>query len=184
MLDISFWLRFPLLLRHSDFVTAALEECKAAIRNTEVRLSQWKQRFETLSRDPATVMEDLNLCAQEFTALSGWIEKETLRVLSRTISFSYSIVKSTWKRISEIEDVDRLVGLYQILRIAVEKCRTDQQKVTGDTKHAIHRFNTLVEKTLKEVKKQIETLFPGELAKLEAAGSEQQKTLAGARVQV
>lgn len=184
MLDISFWLRFPLLFRHSEFVTAALEECKAAIHNTEIRLAQWKQRFEALSTDSSTSLEDLGLCAQEFSALSGWIETETLRVLCRTLSFSYSIVKSTWTGIAAIEDFDRLAGLHQILRAAAEKCRNDVTKVKGEAKSSIQRLTTLVEKVLRDIKKRVEALFPGELAKLSELDPEERGELSSVRVQV
>ncbi len=184
MLDISFWLRFPLLLKHPDFVSAALEECKAAIQNTEVRLAQWKQRFISLSTNPATSLEDLSLCSQEFIALSDWIDKETMRVLSRTIRYSYTIVKSTWKGIIEIEDLDRLAGLHQILRAAAEKCRSDVQRVKGEEKTAVQKLGSLVEKALKDIKKRVETLFPGELDKLEKKTTSNVATLTGVQVQV
>lgn len=184
MLDISFWLRFPLLLRHPDFVAAALEECKAAIQNTEVRLSQWKQRFEALSSSPSTSLEDLSVCAEEFAALSGWIDKETMLVLGRTISYSYTLVKRTWMGIVKIEDFDRLAGLNQILRAAAERCRSDSQRVKGEEKVAVQKLGSLVEKTLRDIKKRVEALFPGELAKLEKTDSGNIVGLAGVRVQV
>ena len=184
MLDISFWLRFPLLLRHPDFVVAALEECKAAIQNTEVRLSQWKQRFEALSSNPSTSLDDLSLCAEEFAVLSGWIDQETMRVLGRSISFSYTLVKRTWMGILEIEDFDRLAGLSQILRAAGERCRSDSLRVKGEEKAAVQRLGTLVEKALRDIKKRVETLFPGELAKLEKTDKGDIAALTGVRVQV
>jgi len=167
MLDIYFWLRFPMLLQHPAFVAAALEECRAAIQNTEVRLTTWKGRFEAASQSPNSTLEDLNECAEEFTKLAQWIDQETLRVLTRTLSYSYTIVKSTWAEVLKVESFDRLAGLYVLLKTAAGHCLQDMKKVGGEEKEAMKRLWSLLEKVLRCIKKRVEELFPGELPRLD-----------------
>jgi hypothetical protein len=184
MLDIYFWLRFPLLLQHPAFVAAALEECRAAIQNTEVRLTTWKGRFEAASQNPDSTLEDLNECAEEFTKLAQWIEQETLRVLTRTLSYSYTIVKSTWAEVLKVESFDRLAGLYILLKTASGHCLQDMKKLGGEEREAMKRLWSLVEKALRCIKKRVEELFPEELPHLEERAVADRETDTSVKVQV
>lgn len=184
MLDIYFWLRFPLLLQHPAFVAAALEECRAAIQNTEVRLSTWKARFEATSQNPNSTLEDLNECASEFAKLAQWIDRETLRVLGRSLSYSYSIVKTAWAEVLKIESFDRLAGLHVLLKTAAAHCTQDMKKVTGEEKDALRRLLTLVERVLRCIKKRVEELFPGEVPALEQQSEVEKETHTSVKAQV
>src|SRR5574343_250296 len=108
MLDISFWLRFPLLLNHPAFVAAALEECKVTIRvsprqSSELRLEEWKHRFRALAEDPESTVKDLKDCTEDFHRIKNSVDAETMRVLLRSLSFSYSTVRNAYKELHKTE---------------------------------------------------------------------------------
>ena len=144
MLDISFWLRFPLLLNHPDFVAAALEECRAAIRvtarqNSELRLDEWKRRFTALAQNPESTVRDLEECTEDFHRLQNWVDTETMRVLMRSLTFSYSTVRMAYKELQKAESFERIAGLHRILTTASERCKEDKTKVRGAEYSALHK---------------------------------------------
>ena len=137
-----------------------------------------------VSENPNSSLEDLTECGDEFTALAAWIEKETLKVLARTLTYSQSIVKNTWGEVMKIESFDRLAGLHVMLRTASERSKTDLQKVQGPEKDSLHRLSVMIDKVLRCIRKRVESLFPGEVARLDGPKSPSSDVLQPQRITV